>query len=252
MSPGVRRAVAGAAIAHLAVRMLERRPLGGSRRWHRANYRGTTVSLAAGPALVLAAAATGPGLAGAVASLGAGLAGAYDDLHGEPGDAKGFRGHLTALRHGRLTSGATKLLAITATSLLAAASRRRPRELLVSGAVIAGSANLVNLLDLRPGRALKVGALGGLVLGQPGVVGCCAALLPADLGERRMLGDAGANALGAGLGVALADRVRGRRGRHAALAALIALTAASEWVSFSAVIDRTPALRRLDQLGRLP
>jgi UDP-N-acetylmuramyl pentapeptide phosphotransferase/UDP-N-acetylglucosamine-1-phosphate transferase len=155
------------------------------------------------------------------------------------------------LADGRLTTGGTKLLAISAGGLLAATCVRPRRDVLLSGAVIAGSANLVNLLDLRPGRALKVGVLAGTVLRQPGVVGACATLLPADLGERRMLGDAGANAVGAVLGVAFVDRHRSRTARAAMLAALVGLTAASERVSFSAVIDRTPALRRLDQLGRL-
>jgi UDP-N-acetylmuramyl pentapeptide phosphotransferase/UDP-N-acetylglucosamine-1-phosphate transferase len=65
-----------------------------------------------------------------------------------------------------------------------------------------------------------------------------------------MLGDTGANALGATLGVGLLLRVRSRTGRAAAVAALVALTAASERVSFSAVIDRSPGLRWLDRLGR--
>lgn len=242
----------GAALAQLVVRILDRQPPGGAEHWRRTNYRGRTVSLSAGAALAVATAATGAGVAGGVAGVGAALAGAYDDLYGEPSGAKGFRGHLRALRQGRLTTGATKVAVISASSLVAAACLRPRRDVLLSGAVIAGSANLVNLLDLRPGRALKVGLAGAVVLGQPGVVGTCGALLPADLGERRMLGDTGANALGAVLGVGLVQRLRSRPARQAALAALIALTAASERVSFSAVVDRTPALRRLDQLGRLP
>ncbi|MDX6199975.1 MAG: hypothetical protein QOJ79_3126 [Actinomycetota bacterium] len=235
--------------AQVVVRLLELRPPGDAGRWRRTNYRGRSVSKAAGPALAVAVSA-GAGAAAAVAGVGAGLAGAYDDLHGSADSAKGFRGHLGALRHGRLTTGAAKLLGISAASLVAAACIRPRRDVVLSGAVIAGTANLVNLLDLRPGRALKVGLAGAALLGRPGVVGSCAALLPGDLAERRMLGDCGANALGAVLGVALVERLRPRAARQVALAALLGLTAASERVSFTEVIDRTSALRRLDRLGR--
>jgi hypothetical protein len=76
-------------------------------------------------------------------------------------------------------------------------------------------------------------------------------LLPEDLGERAMLGDAGANALGAMLGVAGAATLP-RRARLAALTVVAGLTAASEKVSFTKVIERTPPLRWLDMLGRRP
>jgi UDP-N-acetylmuramyl pentapeptide phosphotransferase/UDP-N-acetylglucosamine-1-phosphate transferase len=81
--------------------------------------------------------------------------------------------------------------------------------------------------------------------------GAALGLLPADLGERAMLGDTGANALGALLGMATAATLP-RPARLAALAAILALTAASEVVSFTRVIERTPALRWLDMLGRRP
>jgi UDP-N-acetylmuramyl pentapeptide phosphotransferase/UDP-N-acetylglucosamine-1-phosphate transferase len=64
-----------------------------------------------------------------------------------------------------------------------------------------------------------------------------------------MLGDCGANALGAGLATA-AVAVLPRPARLAALGCVLALNAASERVSFTAVIERTPWLRRLDALGR--
>jgi UDP-N-acetylmuramyl pentapeptide phosphotransferase/UDP-N-acetylglucosamine-1-phosphate transferase len=130
-------------------------------------------------------------------------------------------------------------------------------DLLLGAGVIAGTANLVNLLDLRPGRAIK----GSLLVGMPlaaggagagiaaGAIGAAAGLLPADLDERIMLGDAGANALGALLGTAVAART-GPVARAALLAALLGLTATSEKVSFTQVIARTPVLRELDALGR--
>lgn len=192
-------------------------------------------------------------MAAVCAGIGSGLVGAYDDAAGGPG-AKGFRGHLSALRAGELTTGVVKIGGI-ALAGLASATAARPRaatDVLLGGAVIAGSANLLNLLDLRPGRALKVGGLAALAARQPGVAAASAALLPGDLGERTMLGDAGANALGAILGAALLERLPSRAGRCAALGVLGALTAASEVVSFSQVIDATPPLRWLDRLGRLP
>ena len=64
-----------------------------------------------------------------------------------------------------------------------------------------------------------------------------------------MMGDCGANALGAGLATAAADALP-RSFRLVGLGAVVALNLASERVSFTAVIDRTPLLRRLDQLGR--
>jgi hypothetical protein len=66
-----------------------------------------------------------------------------------------------------------------------------------------------------------------------------------------MLGDTGANALGAAWGVSTASAL-GRRGLLAATIAVVALTLASEKISFSRVIESTPALRTLDALGRRP
>lgn len=243
----------------------------------RTNYRGRTVTLAGGPALATSASVTAAlgagdpatGAAAMTAGLVAGAVGLYDDVVGarpEQKAFKGFHGHLRALRQGRVTAGLVKIVGVgaaglAASALLEAGSPRRGRaaavNVLLGAGVVAGTANLLNLLDLRPGRALK----SGLLLGAPllargeglaaGPVGAAAALLPADLDERIMIGDSGANALGALLGVALARRT-GPVGRAGILALLAGLTAASEKVSFTAVIERTAGLRELDALGRRP
>jgi UDP-N-acetylmuramyl pentapeptide phosphotransferase/UDP-N-acetylglucosamine-1-phosphate transferase len=276
---------AGALAARAALRAVTASPAAPA--LERTNFRGRTVTLAAGPAL--AAGATAAGALGApsgpaagaalVAGLGSGAVGLYDDIVGarpEQKAAKGFAGHLSALRGGRVTSGLVKIAGVGAAGLAAAAllaadpavrshrGRRghgalgRTTDVLLGAGVIAGTANLVNLLDLRPGRALKA----ALLLGAPlatgpaaglaaGPAGAAAGLLPVDLGERAMLGDSGANALGALLGVALAART-GPLGRAGLLAVVAALTAASEKISFTQVIQGTRGLRELDALGRRP
>lgn len=250
MSPGGSSAwrdlALGALVAGIAERLLTAHPPGGDVRWRRSNHRGREVSLLSGPALAAALAVSGSAPV-AVAVLGAGAIGAYDDSTGaRHPHAKGFRGHAAALRQGRLTGGAVKVFGIGAVGLLAArlAGHRDP----AAGAVVAASANLVNLFDLRPGRALKVGALAAVAMGCPRVAGAATALLPGDLREQTMLGDAGANALGAALGLALLERTPPRP----ALAVLVAVTAVSEVVSYSRVIDAVPALRWVDRAGRLP
>ncbi len=272
-------AVAGAALGAVAARaaysaFTRRPPLGDVKTWTRTNHRGEPITLLEGPALVAGAAtasALAPGLppraraAALLAGVGSGALGAYDDLRGAT-SSKGFKGHLGALARGEVTSGAVKILGIGATGLGAAALvSSGPADTLVNGAVIAGSANLANLFDLRPGRAIKVGVLTGAPLlaaalargSATGAVlaavplGAAAALLPDDLGERAMLGDGGANALGALLGLAAVTRL-GRPGRWALLGTVAALTAASEKISFTKVIAGNRVLNAIDMLGRRP
>ena len=260
-------AALAAGLARAAYAILSRRPPGGAGTWTRTNHRGEPVTLVEGPALALAAIAA-PALDGglsprlraalAVAGTGAAAFGGYDDLAGD-GDRRGFRGHLGALAQGEVTTGAVKLGGIGGTGLVAAAMLGgAPGDVVINAGLVAGGANLLNLFDLRPGRAIKVALANGALLaaaapaghavrageaagtrqgaGQAvaAPLGAALALLGEDLGERAMLGDAGANALGA------------------LLAAITGLTAASEVVSFTAVIERTPALRWLDMLGRRP
>jgi hypothetical protein len=135
------------------------------------------------------------------------------------------------------------------------------------------TANLVNLLDLRPGRALKAYAVlvaaavgvqlirtlvggsswsgvGGVLAVGALLVGPALAAWPYDLGERAVLGDAGANAAGALAGYVVADAL-GVWSLALYVTLVLALNFASEKISFSAVIESSAFLRRLDMAGRL-
>ncbi|HVE98968.1 MAG TPA: hypothetical protein VNA12_07295 [Mycobacteriales bacterium] len=248
--------------------------------WQRENFRGREISMVGGivavwllgvvpAAVAMSDRAIGPDpahlrrvvVAVAVVALAAGSIGVADDLYGDS-HAKGFRGHLRALRHGTVTTGLLKVVVICGAAAAAAGvlgGWRFGVQQVVDTGVIAGFANLANLLDLRPGRALKVVVAAAVpaALVADSVVGLAAAwlagaaagLLPDDVGERTMLGDGGANALGGSLGVVLAA-TGGLLVSAAVLAGLVVVTAASEVISFSAVIDRSPLLRRVDELGR--
>jgi len=270
------RLVAAAGAARAAYAVLTRRPPGGEKTWTRVNHRGEPVTLLEGPAVAAGAvlaellfypertsssARPARSLALALAGAGAFGFGVYDDLAGS-GKRRGLRGHLGALANGEVTTGAVKLggLGVTgaASALLLGGE---PIDVVVNAGLVAGGANLLNLFDLRPGRAIKVATLSAALItaggGERGAraaaapLGAALALLPDDLGERAMLGDAGANALGAMLGGAAAVSLP-RPARIALLAGIVALTGASEKISFTKVIERTPPLRWLDMLGRRP
>jgi len=247
----------------------------------RQNYRGHTLATASGLILVVAVVAV-DGIRTVVEVLGAsdgvtardrivvlatvvafGFLGFVDDLLGD-NDEKGLKGHVRAALHGKVTTGFIKLGGGASVALVVAGSvlGDQPLRIVVDAALIALAANMGNLFDRAPGRTIKVGLIAyvavaivagasatGLALAV--VVGASLGLLAADLGERSMLGDTGANALGAALGVAVVLTVSPTT-RSIVAAVLLALTFLSEVVSFSAVIRRVPPLHALDRIGRRP
>ena len=154
--------------------VLSRRPPAGAATWARTNHRGEPVTLLEGPAVAVAAVAASalaPGLparsraALAIAGTGAAAFGCYDDLAGS-GQRRGFRGHLGALAQGELTSGAVKIGGIGASGAAAAAVLGGPAaDMVINAGLAAGGANLLNLFDLRPGRAIKVTLAAAALLG---------------------------------------------------------------------------------------
>jgi glycosyl transferase family 2 len=165
--------------------------------------------------------------------------GLADDLWSGP--ERGFRSHL---RSGR-TTGVLKLLAIPAIALSATGS-------LAQALTVALAANAMNQLDTAPGRTLKVFASAALLSRgrTAGRYAVSVLLLPYDLRERAMLGDGGANALGAVVGLGLVRMLRGRA-LLPMIGVLGALNYLGETRSIGALIDETPWLRRLDRLGRI-
>ncbi len=250
----------------------------------RTNHRGVAVPVAAGVLLVVAVVATeallvlaeslgrDPGVgeragraAVLIASLGFGLLGAFDDLAAH-GDDRGFKGHVTSLLRGRLTTGGLKLAGggLLAIVVVGATGEDRVGHLVLGALVVALGANLGNLFDRAPGRTTKVALVAGAVLvaatpaverpvlaGTVVALGAGLGLLVPDLREQLMLGDAGANVLGAAVATGLVATA-GPAAQLVVLGVLVALNLASEVVSFSRAIDAVAPLRALDRLGRRP
>jgi UDP-GlcNAc:undecaprenyl-phosphate/decaprenyl-phosphate GlcNAc-1-phosphate transferase len=201
----------------------------------------------------------------AVYVLGVALLGLLDDALGRgaaPDTARGWRGHARALAGGRFSTGAVKAAGALALAAYAASGRgREGLDYVADLLLLLLATNLFNLLDLRPGRAEKglvlllaglcLGTwtaepleLLGLFLGPVLVVGFF------TLRERAMLGDTGANLIGALAGIALLETLD-ETGRLVALALVAALTLFGEFRSISRTIESVPPLRALDSLGRV-
>ena len=278
----MRSLLAATVVGYLAARLtwLATRPVFALPALARQNYRGRALPTAAGIVLPLAAVLVeggravagsfgvgdGPGIGAVrllvlVAALGFALLGFVDDLAGG-GEERGFRGHLGALAEGRVTTGALKLLGggVLALLVVAPVVGESPGRLLADAALVGLCANLGNLLDRAPGRTIKLSLAAFVILalaaerrsalsGTAVIVGAALGLLLDDLHERLMLGDAGANVLGAVLGLAVVAAC-GPSTRDVVLVAVAALNVAGELVSFSRVIDAVPPLRAADRAGR--
>lgn len=185
--------------------------------------------------------------------------GLIDDVLGTR-ETSGLGGHLQSFFRGHFTTGALKAAGGLAAAALMAALLGPWPLIPVNTLIISLSANAINLLDLRPGRAGK----GFLILAviflcagwsQPKILflisflGCVLAYLKVDLKARAMMGDTGANPLGALLGVgaiwALAEPYR-----IAYLILLIFFHFLTEKYSLSRLIARNRILDYLDRLGR--
>ncbi|MGI6146114.1 MAG: hypothetical protein GX183_09670 [Firmicutes bacterium] len=281
MSPAVWWAVAAAvaaAVSYLVTPMLVRA-------LRRAgcmvpNYRGVSVARPAGFGLVMGACAgataatlveplAGQGAEAAMVRsdllaivalcLGTASAGLFDDMAGS-GERRGFKGHFRALAGGELSTGMVKMGVVALVCVAVALARETPSAgwatLVVHALALAASANAVNLLDTRPGRAVKgavllaaASAAGG---GNAGVaalaIGAAVGYVGYDLREEAMLGDTGANPLGALVGLSALEMPGTRL--YLFLVTMALLNVLSEFVSIGSLIEACPPLAALDRLGR--
>jgi UDP-GlcNAc:undecaprenyl-phosphate GlcNAc-1-phosphate transferase len=197
-------------------------------------------------------------------SLSMGMLGWQDDLAGDK-EVKGLRGHLlTLFREQRMTGGLMKLLGGGATALICSLCLSGTwEEVVIHAGILALYSNLVNLFDLRPGRALKVFwlLLALLMAGTPlsqdetgwvyltVILVATALYFVYDARGIVMLGDTGANYLGFLLGFAnvlwLPDSAK-----VVVLGGLIAIHILAEFISFSRIIQSVPLLALVDRWGR--
>lgn len=180
------------------------------------------------------------------------LAGLLDDAAGSH-SSRGFRGHFSALLQGELTTGMAKVLIISGGA--GALTLPWGWQTLPQVLVLLLTVNLFNQLDLRPGRSLKFFILfaGGFALGGNSVAaagaGGAIGLVWGDLKARYMLGDAGANLLGALAGLAIITELADGY-LWLAMTLLALANAAGEMLSFTRMIESNALLSWFDGLGR--
>lgn len=203
------------------------------------------------------------------------LVGFLDDVFGTK-STKGIRGHFSGLLEGNVSTGVIKAMVIIVTSLpVAAFGSRDLLDLLKNASIIAMSANVYNAFDVKPGRSLKSywTAMGisflvmsiqrntvttlasgsslktheGLALTLP-LVASTLVYGFYDLSERTMMGDAGANGIGASLGF-LVIFTFGPELRNVTFLLLLGMQLLIEVTSLSKVVERLRILRFLDTIG---
>jgi len=187
------------------------------------------------------------------------FAGALDDLIGNR-NVSGLKGHFKSLFKGELTTGGFKALFGGFVGLVVSVCISSSIvDIIVNTLIIALSTNLMNLFDLRPGRAIKVylviiipiyTTLTGYtkvfpLLILPNVL----AYFNIDLKARGMMGDTGSNVLGISIGVLMALGY-GIKVRLAWLVFLILMHLITEKFSLTKIIEKNRVLKFIDNLGR--
>ncbi len=188
------------------------------------------------------------------------VVGLIDDLAGSR-STLGFKGHIKSLLKGKLTTGGLKAVVGGLVSLfIGSLFSSHVFEIIVNALIIALSTNLINLLDLRPGRAIKgfllialsfvfVGLSNEVRIILISFIAYTIAYLPQDIRAKSMMGDVGSNALGIILGIVVVVSYTIIT-RYIVLGILILIHIFTERYSLTEIIERNPILNYIDELGR--
>jgi len=186
--------------------------------------------------------------------------GVIDDLIGNR-NSLGFKGHIKSFFNSTVTTGFLKmLLGGLVAVFISLYYSDHPLVLLVNILLISLFTNLINLFDLRPGRAVKMSLMTALLLffiGVPkdleiiliSIIAFCIFYLPQDIKALSMMGDVGSNAIGVSLGIITIISLEIHT-KVIVLVALIALHLFAEKYSITKTIEKNQVLRYLDNIGR--
>ncbi|QUH26596.1 hypothetical protein [Serpentinicella alkaliphila] len=186
--------------------------------------------------------------------------GIIDDLIGNR-DSLGFKGHIKSFFKSIVTTGFLKLLIGGLVAIFISLYYSSGlSELLINILLICLFTNLINLFDLRPGRAIKICLLLAIILfliGVPkdleiilvSIVGFCLVYLPQDIKALSMMGDVGSNPLGISLGIVTITSLEFYY-KIVVLTLLVLLHLFAEKYSITKSIENNRILKFLDDLGR--
>lgn len=188
-----------------------------------------------------------------------GFLGLIDDLIGDK-NIKGIRGHLKSAINNDLTTGGLKAIFGLFIAIIISCIFFRGVNIIINALIIGLFTNLINLFDLRPGRAAKVFIFISLifVITSPFkivnyiLVSLLGILLPymhIDIKGKAMMGDVGSNVLGFSLGI-YASYSFNIICRMSILILLVIFHVIAERYSLTKIIKKSKLLNILDNIGR--
>lgn len=189
-----------------------------------------------------------------------GLIGLLDDLIGDK-EVKGLKGHIKSFFKGTLTTGGIKaFLGLFISLVVSSYISFNIIEFIINGLIIGLFTNLINLFDLRPGRASKIFIIISILLlvfninkdNNYIILSIYGILIPyisLDFKAKVMMGDVGSNVLGYTLGIYCVVNCE-MFSKIIILILLILVHLLAEKISFSKVIENNKFLKFVDDIGR--